>query len=854
MPISVFRASAFAGPTPFKNSIGVLRRSLSMYPKMMNSFDMVAFFTSLKWENSIFESMLKYLLLCIPLSLSAQQYEVDDAVPRELIVDQDSLHADLFFEPEDGIVEGTVHLYVHKMERTDSIWLDAKPSISVVNPPRFNGGEVTWSREEQGIVLRPSSEWEESEIEIDFSSRPFKGVYFNGWDDPSGKARRQIFTQGQGIDHRHWLPHVDAQNDKLMTSLSITFDSDFQVLANGELVSKASEGAEMTTWTYVMHHPHSSYLMAFVIGKYHETVVGESPFRAVYMYEDLDDAYPTTYYANDQVWTYLNDRIGYPFVWSAYRQAPVANFPHGAMENTCMTIFSEVFIADSASFADRNYVYVNAHELAHHWFGDLVTVPSSHDFWLHEGFATYYQMEAERAVFGHEHYTYEWMKALDLVRTANEVDAFPLQHSKAGSHRFYQLGALTLRALEHEVGTTVFDSAIVRYLEQNAFGLVTTSTFKNVMEETCECELDDFFAAYVEKPHESTGYVDYQIDESTKALVIRAKQWNKWGEPLPIHRLHVRIWKDEFEYEDRFINFEKDTWSELFRFEDRWTVVEFDPYHHYPIDWKIELPDSMAINMAMMCSPYTQARVVSQIDLESEYFRDLAGLMMDIGPQCTRDSLMSRAAKERPENFEEIMFMAMILSEDINSVGHFARLFPFSELDEKQVDGMILALRDTSSLSDANALKVAFSIIGSNRNSIPDVLEALDTRSGGLDHDIDLFCAYLTVAIKGRSDVAGLPRLLDFAGPSYSNDIRQSAWDYLSMLKYSGEDLREIQYAALTSRHRHLRNAAVKRAKEYLSTMNRNREIREIQFALKDAHPDDIARVERILDIQLDLD
>lgn len=786
--------------------------------------------------------------------MSAQHFEIDDASPRELVVDQDSLHVDLTFVPEDGIVNGTVHLYVHKLERTDSIWLDAKPSVTVVNPPRFNGFKVEWNREEQGIVLYPEEDWTEAEIEIDFSSRPFKGVYFNGWDDPTGKARRQIFTQGQGIDHRHWLPHVDAQNDKLKTSISISFDSDYTVLANGEMVSSVSKMDGWTTWTYAMRHPHSSYLMAFVIGKYHETIVGESPFRSVYMYEDMDAAYPTTYYANDRVWNYLNERIGYPFVWSAYRQAPVANFPHGAMENTCMTIFSEVFIADSASFEDRNYVYVNAHELAHHWFGDLITVPSSHDFWLHEGFATYYQMEAERAVFGDEHYTYEWMKALELVRKANEVDAFPLQHSKAGSYRFYQLGALTLRALEQEVGTAVFDSAIVRYLEQNAFGLVTTNTFKEVMEETCECDLTYFFESYVEKPHKSTGFVKCEIDSVSKELVVTAKQVNEWGEPLPIRNLHVRIWKDEFDYEDQYIQFDSETWQELFRFEDRWTIVEFDPYHHYPMDWKIEVPDSMALIMAIQCSPYTQARIISQVDLESEFFLEVGGLMMNIGSQCTRDSLMSRAAKEQPENYLEIIIKAMTQSNDINSLGQFASLFPASELNDKQIDAMISSLHDTSSLSDANALKVAFALIGANRNSIPDVLEVLDTRSGGIDHDIDLFCAYLTVAIKGRSDAAGLPRLLDFAGPSYSNDIRQSAWDYLSMLKYSGEDLREIQYAALASRHRHLRNAAVRRAKEYLATMDRDREIREIQFALRNAHPDDIARVERILDIQLDQD
>lgn len=795
--------------------------------------------------------MKYFAFLLLPLTAFGQVFEADTVRPRELIMDQDSLHMDLSFTPEEGIVHGTIHLFVSQTTQSDSLWLDAKPSITVESDVLWNGEPVEWKRKANGIAIFPVEEnWDRAVIELTYTARPFKGVYFNGWDDPSGKAKRQIFTQGQGIDHRHWLPHVDAQNDKLKTSMSITFNSDYRVLGNGNLVKKEEVEDHLTTWTYAMDHPHSSYLIAFVIGEYDETVVGESPFRANYFYTDIPESYPTTYYENEKVWNYLNERIGYPFAWSAYRQAPVANFPHGAMENTCMTIFSEVFIADELSFEDRNYTYVNAHELAHHWFGDLVTVPSSHDFWLHEGFATYYQMEAQREVFGDEEYTYEWMKAMRQVNEANATDAFPLQHGRAGSSRFYQLGALTLRALEHEVGTEVFDRAVLNYLHQNEFGLVVTSTFKEAVEKECDCKLDDFFEAFVENPHSETISVKYDWDSDEGGVVVSAKCENRWGDPLPITKLQVRVWTSEFDFEDQFIELEDEDWEEQFHFEEKWTVVEFDPYHHYPVNWKMELPDSLAVAMAFVASPYSQSRIVSSIDLESEFFKDNGGLMLVVGPQCTRDSIMQRAADERPDGFIQLMHTCMSGSDE-NSLGKFFQLLPKSEINDEMIEASIPMLYDTTSLSDATVQKIAMALIGANSSYITDVIEVLDTRSGGLDHDIDLLCAYLTTMVKGRADSLGIPRLLDFAGPSYPNDVRQNAWEYLAMLKYTEEDLREIQYAALASRHRHLRNAAVRVTKEYLANMNRNREIREIRFALRDAHPDDIARVERILGIEL---
>src|SRR5690606_16540534 len=96
---------------------------------------------------------------------------------------------------------------------------------------------------------------------------------------------------------------------------------------------------------------------------------------------------------------------------------------YSGMENTTLTIFSDDLVVDAIAFNDRNYVNVNAHELVHQWFGNLVTAKSGEHHWLQEGFATYYALLAERDVFGIDYYywrLYEYAQQLLAQENAGE--------------------------------------------------------------------------------------------------------------------------------------------------------------------------------------------------------------------------------------------------------------------------------------------------------------------------------------------------------------------------------------------------------------------------------------------------
>src|SRR5690606_27719789 len=140
-----------------------------------------------------------------------------------------------------------------------------------------------------------------------------------------------------------------------------------------------------------------------------------------------------------------------------YKQVGVQDFLYAGMENTTLTIFSDSYMVDSIAQKDQSYFNVNAHELAHHWFGNMVTETESTHHWLQEGFATYYALLAAKEIIGDDHFYLELYKsAMDLEAQAPES----LLNPKASSLTFYQRGAWVLVALRETIGDRSFKKTI----------------------------------------------------------------------------------------------------------------------------------------------------------------------------------------------------------------------------------------------------------------------------------------------------------------------------------------------------------------------------------------------------------
>lgn len=446
------------------------------------------------------------ILLCIS-SVSFSQiktisYQFDPgANMREHVLDFERMRLWVEFEPEKGLVKGRItHFFTPIRENVDSFFLDA-PGITIQSA-KLNGTDIKFITGKEGVSFFPAKtlHWgEKDSLVIVYEATPRKGIYFIGWNGPKNLSRKQIWTQGQGIDNRHWFPCYDTPNDKLITEVYVKFNKEYKILSNGTKFPVKDNKDGTLTWHYKMQHPHASYLVMLGIGKYE---IKESKSKSgvpLYMwyYPEWKDRVELTYKYSEKIFDFFESEIGVPYGWESYSNIPVQDFMFGAMENTTATLFGDFFLTDARSYNDRNYVAVNAHELAHQWFGDLVTARSSNSHWLQESFATHYNTIAERECFGQDHF--DWVRRQACNSAIGVLDKKSISHSEASSTTIYQKGSQVLEMLKYVVGRNAYNKSIKRYLLTHKYSNVDSDDLLNAFQDELGEGLEWFWDQWVYK-------------------------------------------------------------------------------------------------------------------------------------------------------------------------------------------------------------------------------------------------------------------------------------------------------------------------------------------------------------------
>ena len=396
--------------------------------------------------------------------------------------------------PDSGTVNGLIAYKFDVVRPIDSIYLDARQmNIEYVY---LNNEPINFSYQNDKVVLaskfKPSLD---NNLLIQYSAKPKKALYFlkrnENWN---------IWSQGQGKYTSCWLPSFDDVNEKIVFSFNFEAPEDYQVISNGASLGRNISRDGWLSWSYQMEKAMSSYLVALVVGEYNKaTEISNSGIPLEYYYYPDDSLkVASTYRYSKKMFDFLEEEIGIAFPWQNYRQVPVHDFLYAGMENTGCTIFSDAFVVDSIGFNDKNYVNVNAHELAHQWFGNLVTATSGAHHWLQEGFSTYYALLAERDIFGDDYFDFKlYESAVDLGRQDIADQGTSLLNPKSSSLTFYQRGAWVLHALRDKVGDKVFKQAVKNYLNKHAYGSAETSDFISEVERLAGVNLNSFVRDWV---------------------------------------------------------------------------------------------------------------------------------------------------------------------------------------------------------------------------------------------------------------------------------------------------------------------------------------------------------------------
>ncbi|MDX1761399.1 MAG: M1 family metallopeptidase, partial [Christiangramia sp.] len=350
-------------------------------------------------------------------------------------------------QPSKTLVEGNVTYEFDILGQQDTLFIDGrKMQFSEV---MLNGDPVKFTSDDQGIyILSEFLPSENNQLKLKYVVQPGSGMYFINWDYPKiDDQEKQVWTQGQGKYTSTWLPSFDDMNEKAEFDLSYEFPADFELVSNGVLKSSEKINDSLRLWQFDMEKPISSYLVAVVAGKFYSEEITSSTGDDIQLYIKSEDSakLEATYRHSQKIFDFLETEIGLAYPWQNYKHMPVMDFLHGGMENTGLTVFSSSFVTDSIGFKDRNYVNVNAHELAHQWFGNLVTEESGEHHWLHEGFATYYALLAEKEIFGEDYYYWKLFESAEQLKEVSDSGkGETLLNPQAGSLTFYQKGAWAL--------------------------------------------------------------------------------------------------------------------------------------------------------------------------------------------------------------------------------------------------------------------------------------------------------------------------------------------------------------------------------------------------------------------------
>lgn len=396
-------------------------------------------------------------------------------------------------------ISASVDYTLDILNPVDSIYIDAQRMR--IHSVTFNNDSIDWHYNTNKIVLhKPFKASKANHISITYTAKPIKAMYFIDWDKTHTSGNPQIWTQGQGKYTSNWLPSFDDTNEKVTFNIAVTAPKAYNVISNGKLAEKTINDT-LVTWHYTMKHPMSSYLVALGIGNFKKKVKRSRkgvPLEMYYYPQDTSKFEPTYRYTK-RIFDVLEKEIGVKYPWQNYKMLPVKDFLYAGMENTTLNIFSDAFVVDSTAFNDRNFVNINAHELAHQWFGDMVTAKTGADHWLQEGFATYYALLAEKNVFGDFYYywrLYQYAQELHQQDIAGQSTS--ILNPKSSSTTFYKKGAWILHLLREKVGDKAFKKTVKTYLKTHKFKNVTTRNFMDALADASGMPLKAFYKTWLE--------------------------------------------------------------------------------------------------------------------------------------------------------------------------------------------------------------------------------------------------------------------------------------------------------------------------------------------------------------------
>ena len=359
-----------------------------------------------------------------------------------------------------------------------------------------------------------------------------KGLYFINAQGKETDKPTQIWTQGETESNSAWFPTIDKPNQKTTQEIYMTVPDKFVTLSNGVMKSSVKEANGLRTDHWVMDKKHAPYLFFMGVGDF---AVIKDQWRNVavdYYVEKEYEPYAKQIFGNTpEMLEFFSKQLKYDYPWQKYSQLVGRDFVSGAMENTTAVIHAENAHQKAGQLIDENYWEETiAHELYHHWFGDLVTTESWSNLTVNESFANYSQYLWNEYKYGKDTADFGLWESLrgyfndpeniskDLVR----FDYHKREDMFDGVS--YNKGGGILHMLRNYLGDDAFFNGLSDYLKSNEYGTGEAHQLRLSLEKVSGKDLNWFFNQWFFGSSHPKLDVKYSLEPVKKEVVVNVNQ------------------------------------------------------------------------------------------------------------------------------------------------------------------------------------------------------------------------------------------------------------------------------------------------------------------------------------------
>lgn len=408
-----------------------------------------------------------------------------------------------------------------------------------VSKVTVNGKAAKFDNDGKRLVVTlpaPSGDVNAFAVEIWYSGKPEAGIYFVPAKRAFPAHTSVVYTQGEMIDTRYWLPTYDWPDNRPTLECEITVPKGYYALSNGKLLG-VNDSGQNQVYHWKLDQPTSTYLISLVAGKYDEG-------------QDSNAEVPTYYYAPEGLGTWgeaafggtskiiacYGDLTGFRYPFAKFAQAAVPDYMFGGMENVSAVTQTITALYPPSIPPMRDATGLVAHELAHQWFGDTVTCEDWKHIWLNEGFATFMPLFYARKRDGEDTYQIARLETLMAGWGAQSAAHRPVVSDKYQEPIdlfdgvIYPGGASRMLMLMDQLGEPTFWKGIKTYLEKYKFQNVTTEKFFDVMSQVSGQNLDQFRTQWFYNPEVP------RLDVSKEGSMLVVKQ------PAEGFKLSLDVW------------------------------------------------------------------------------------------------------------------------------------------------------------------------------------------------------------------------------------------------------------------------------------------------------------------------